>query len=359
MTAPAEDGLARARALVLAHGWNSTSYQITNPGIAHWFSRRGDAVAGYVDCGSVWTVAGAPICPEERLAEVVAEFERDAADDGASVCYIGAEARLERLCRGRTGCAFVTLGAQPCWTPDAWPGILARHASVRGQLARARNKGVTVTRWDPSRASRHPELDRCLREWLATKGMPPLLFMTTPFTLGRLDDRIVFVAERAGRVTGFLVATPVPARRGWLVEQIVRGTGALNGTAELLVDAAFRAMIDARSEYVTLGLAPLSRRAPDAVINPWWLRAAMAWLRAHGRRFYNFDGLDAFKAKFDPGWWEPVFAVTNEPAFHPRTLYAVAQAFSDNAPVTMVARALGRAVRQEFRWLRGRRRRER
>lgn len=359
MTGPAGDGLARARALVLAHGWNSTSYQITNPGIAHWFSRAGDAVAGYVNCGSVWTVAGAPICAEERLTAVVAEFEDAAAEAGASVCYIGAEARLERLCRERAGYAFVTLGAQPCWVPAGWPGILARHASVRAQLARARNKGVGVTRWDSGRAARHPDLHRCLDEWLSTKGMPPLLFMTTPFTLGRLEDRMVFVAERAGGVVGFLVATPVPARRGWLVEQIVRGHGAPNGTAELLLDAAFHAMIAAGGGYVTLGLAPLSRRAGDSVVNPWWLRAAMAWLRAHGRRFYNFDGLDAFKAKFDPEWWEPVFAVTNQSVFRPRTLYAVGQAFSDNAPVTMVARALGRAIRQEFRWLARRGRRDR
>ena len=29
---------ARARALVLAHGWNATAYQILNPGSLHWFA---------------------------------------------------------------------------------------------------------------------------------------------------------------------------------------------------------------------------------------------------------------------------------------------------------------------------------
>ena len=351
MNAPGGDELARVRGLVLAHGWNSTAYQIVNPGIAHWFSRAGDAVTGYADCGSVWTVAGAPVATEARLPAVVREFESDAASAGASVCYLGAEARLERLCRERGDYAFVTLGAQPCWAPAAWPGILRRHSSLRAQLARARNKDVVVTRWPPERAHEHPALGACLAEWLSTRGMPPLLFMTTPFTLGRLQDRIVFVAERAGRVVGFLVASPVPERQGWLVEQIVRGSGAPNGTAELLLDAAFQEMIAAGAGYVTLGLAPLSERAGSGErINPWWLRWSMRWLRLHGRRFYNFDGLDRFKAKFDPEWWEPVFAVTNRPTFSPRTLYAVGQAFSDNAPIAMVMSALGRAVRQEVRW---------
>ncbi|MFI5234846.1 MAG: phosphatidylglycerol lysyltransferase domain-containing protein [Gemmatimonadales bacterium] len=352
MTTGGEDELARARALVLAHGWNSTAYQILNPGIAHWFSSGSDAVAGYVDCGAVWTIAGAPVAPEPRFAAVVAELESAAAAAGATVCYLGAEARLENLCRARPGYAFVLLGAQPCWEPSSWTAIQNRRASLRGQLARARNKGVTVERWPPERAGHHPDLARCLEQWLATKGLPPLGFMTTPFTLARLDDRQIIVAQREGSVVGFLVASPVPGRRGWLVEQIVRGTGAPNGTAELLLDAAMREMIAGRAEYVTLGLAPLSRRAGEGgPINPWWLRWSMAWLRAHGRRFYNFDGLDAFKAKFDPEWWDPVYAITNTPRFTPRTLYAVGQAFSDNAPIAMMLSAMGRAVREEIRRL--------
>ena len=354
MTVTGQGEFARVRALVLAHGWNSTAYQVVNPGISHWFAAAGDAVTGYVDCGTVWVVAGAPVASEARLPAVVAEFEEAATQAGASVCYFGAEARLERLCRALGDRAFVTLGAQPCWDPASWPGILARHASLRGQLARARNKGVVVTRWMAAQAHEHPALRACLAEWLATRGLPPLRFLTTPFTLGRLIDRLVFVAKREGRVVGFLVASPVPARGGWLVEQIVRGAGAPNGTAELLLDAAFRAMIAAGSGYVTLGLAPLSTRGGSGDrIDPWWLRWTLRWTRAHGQRFYDFDGLDRFKAKFDPERWEPVFAVTDQPAFRPRTLYAVAQAFSDNAPFRLVGTALLRALRQEMSWALG------
>jgi hypothetical protein len=40
--------LEKARQLILEFGWNSTSYQILNPGIKHWFAAAGDAVVGYV-----------------------------------------------------------------------------------------------------------------------------------------------------------------------------------------------------------------------------------------------------------------------------------------------------------------------
>src|SRR5690606_19812569 len=101
----------------------------------------------------------------------------------------------------------------------------------------------------------------CLRQWLSEKGLPPLHFLVEPDTLSRLYDRRVFVAERDEEVVGFLIASPVPQRRGWLVEQMIRGAGAPNGTTELLLDAAVTAMRVAGDEYVSLGLSPLSSRA--------------------------------------------------------------------------------------------------
>ena len=64
--------VARARRIVLEQGWNSTSYQIINPGISRWFSKAGDAVVGFVACHKRRIVAGAPVCAKERLPEIAA-----------------------------------------------------------------------------------------------------------------------------------------------------------------------------------------------------------------------------------------------------------------------------------------------
>ena len=37
----------RARELVLRHGWNSTAYQLLNPGFRHWYAAAGDALVGF------------------------------------------------------------------------------------------------------------------------------------------------------------------------------------------------------------------------------------------------------------------------------------------------------------------------
>ncbi len=353
--APLPPEVARARNLVLAYGWNATSYQLLNPGLELWFSASGDAVAGYAQAGGRIVVAGAPVCSDSRLAAVVEELERAARARGQRVCYFGAGRRLERLLRDAPDAARVRIGAQPVWDPRRWPERVARHASLRAQLHRARNKQVRVAEWNAERAHEHPELRRVLGGWLAARGLPPMTFLVEPDTLGRVLDRRVFVAERGGIPLAFLLASPVPARTGWLVEQIVRGSAAPNGTSELLVDLAMRTLARDGARYVTLGLSPLSTRATDATAGdappPMWLRAVFGAVRAHGRRFYNFDGLDAFKAKLGPDEWEPIYAIARASCFRPGDLYAIAGAFGGGSAARFVARALVRAAHDDLRRL--------
>jgi phosphatidylglycerol lysyltransferase len=347
MLSPAVD---RARALVLRHGWNAMAYQILNPGMRLWFSADGEGVAGYVCANNHRVVAGAPICPPERLAETAAELAADTRRAGQRLCYFGAQERLHHLMAGRGPASALLLGAQPVWDPRHWHAILGGKASLRAQLARARNKGVTVR---PGPASDPLALQRCLNEWLRTRGLPPMHFLVEWDLLPRLLDRRLFVAERAGRTVGFLIASPIPLRNGWLIEQIIRGRMAPNGTTELLLDAAVRALAKEGAGYVTLGLAPLSRAVPQGPVPSWPVRLLLSWVRVHGRRFYNFEGLENFKRKFQPEGWEPIYAVTDRRRVSPRTLYAIAGAFGGTSPVLFLGRALLRALAQEAHWAAG------
>ena len=174
-------------------------------------------------------------------------------------------------------------------------------------------------------------------------------------TLARLENRRVFVAECHDCVVGFIVLSPVSQRNGWLFEQFPHVPGAPNGSVELMIDTAMRALADGGYGYATLGLSPLSTRAKvEPFDNPVWLRVMLAWLRKHGQRFYNFDGLDAFKSKLRPETWEPVFVLSNESRVSFKTLSAIAGAFSGNATGRMIVGGLVRAIKTELRWLRNR-----
>jgi len=133
--------------------------------------------------------------------------------------------------------------------------------------------------------------------WLAQRAMPAMRFLVDVQLFDLAEERRYFVAERAGDLVGFSSAVPVYLRRGWLIEDLLRDPGAPNGTTELLVDAAMRALAEDGSTYVTLGLAPLTGPVPS------WLGRMRRWTSS----LYDFDGLRAFKSKLSPDAWEPIF----------------------------------------------------
>ena len=344
------DKLLRARDLIARYGWNAMSYQILNPGIRLWFSEDLHGVIGYVDTHDYRVVAGSPVCDPSRLPEMVRAFGRCALEERKRVCYFGAQERIPAIMQEFGPVAMLLLGSQPVWHPENWKSRVSSKASLRAQFARARNKHVTVTPWNSGDSPLSPGLERCLREWLATRGLPPMHFLIEPETLDRIYDRRVFVAERDGKPVGFIVASPVQLRKGWLIEQIIRGYDAPNGTAELMLDTAMRNLAESGSEYVTLGLSPLSIRSgiPQLPL-PVWINLPLRGVRILGSRFYNFDGLDSFKAKFMPDKWEPIYAVSNEPSISLRTLYAIAGAFSGTSPVWFLLKASVRELQRELR----------
>ena len=141
--------------------------------------------------------------------------------------------------------------------------------------------------------ARNPEIHQTLREWLEGSLLPPMHFLVEPEVLsGIVDDRLLFVARREGRIVAFLVASPVAARNGYLVEELARSPRAPNGTSELLIDAAMHRFAADGCTWATMGLVALARGTVGE--NPLWLRSLMVVARAHANRFYNFRGLETF-----------------------------------------------------------------
>lgn len=110
----------------------------------------------------------------------------------------------------------------------------------------------------------------------------------------------------------------------------------------------------AGAERLTLGLAPLvasaasepgqaagsaagtatnaaagtaAEPAPADTSSPCWLRVAEKLAVRCGRRFYDFEGLYAFKRKFRPEAWEPVYLLCRQERLTARTFVALAGAF--------------------------------
>jgi phosphatidylglycerol lysyltransferase len=340
----AQPTLARTRDLVHRYGYNAMACQILNPGIQHWHSATCEAAIGYVPAAGYRIVAGAPLCDLAQLPQVVAEFAADAQRARQRVCYFGVGDRF-LIALNTPPQTRMLLGAQPIWNPAGWPALLTRSPRLRSQINRLRPR-LTVEIWEAARARASADLARCWREWLARRALPPMRFVVETDVLDQLEGRRVYVAEQGGRPVAFLIVVPVPGRAGWLIDPMIRGADAPNGAIELLIDAAMGDLRAAGAAWVSLGLSPLSQRAGLSYAeHPAWLRTSLGLVRRWGAPLYSFDGLDAFKARLDPDAWEPLYAVAPH-GLSPRTLYAIAAAFSDDNPARFVLRGYLRRLRR-------------
>lgn len=334
----------------MTFGCNATAYQILNPGISHWFDPGRETVVGYVRRGSWILVAGEPVCAPAALPDAIAQFETWAERRRLRVCYVCASDPVRNLLGNSGRYAGIVMGAQPVWNPADWPAILRARGSLRAQLHRSINKGVRIEEWSPAEAAGSAEIRQTLTEWLHGRRLPPMHFLVEPEVLqGVVDDRLLFVARREDRVVAFLVASPVAARNGYLVEELARSSRAPNGTSELLIDAAMKRFAEAGCTFATMGLVALASGTIHE--NPFWIRTLMLLARAHANRFYNFRGLEHFRAKMHPARWENIYAISKEKHFSPQALYAMGGAFSAISPWRAVALAILKGAREELRRL--------
>lgn len=284
--------------LLRRHGRDTTSFQILEPGLDYWLAPGGDACVAYADTGGAWVTVGAPVAPASRQPSAIEQFTAAARDRGRRVRFFA----VEQDDFGGAALARMHIGEQPSWDPAAWPAVLRRKRSLREQLRRARVKGVTVRRAHASElaspaAPTRRGMDALIARWRHARPMAPMGFVVQVELYTSLEERRVFVAERAGEVIGVLSAVPIYARGGWFFEDVLRHPAAPNGTVELLFDHAMQCVAGEGSRHVSYGLAPLAR-TPSPLLRR---------VRDHTRWLYHFEGLRAFKAKLVPDAWQPVY----------------------------------------------------
>ena len=302
-------------AAIARHGWESVAFQSLEPGIEVWMDEATGALVPYADTGRAWVGAGLPLAGVGDLVGVALRFAQAGAVAGRRVSWFSAERRLD-------GFPALLVGEQPEWRPRDWPATVSRSRGLREQLRRARAAGVAARaamNVEVESGSRLREaVETLARGWLARRQMEPMRFLVTFAPWQRPDAHRYFIAVRGNELVGFLSLVPVPSRRGWLFEDLIRSQSAPNGTSELLIDVAMRAIAEEGAEAATLGLAPLSGHIGRG------LRLA----RVLGGGLYNFQGLRAFKARLHPGSWRPVWLLVPPGARPTRAVLDVLRAFT-------------------------------
>jgi len=332
------------------HGYNAHALVSIGAGIRLWTCPATGGAVAYNEFGKVWLVPGQPLASVENLQTVTNSFLRKADAEGRVVGFMPASEPFAKH-SSSLGLRAIKIGAAPYFDLTTWAPRGDRAKKARAGVNQARRAGVRVTEVFEVDEQLVRETTCLCKSWLTTRRSPirfEWLFTVDPFR--HRDQKKYFTARDAdGKLVGFLAASPIPARDGWYLEDVLRSRNAPNGTTDLLVVEVLNSLKRDGARLATLGTALLATEGGvdkdvhiSAVLSQLTRSiAGCFWI------FYNFDGVRHFKAKFAPSWWESEYVLMSQNiAAPPRILSACIHAIVPAGPSHLIARQMSRAWRR-------------
>ena len=331
------------------YGYNPHSLVSIAPGALLWSTPDIDGAIIYGEFGRVWLAAGDPLASRDDVAVMARQFAACAKKKGRVAAFVPAGSEFARLATAEDFAA-VKVGASPYFDLQTWNPRGDSAKKLRAGVNQARRAGVKVESISVvDEALQREAANLCLR-WLDTHPAGTTfgwLVALDPFL--HSEYKKYFAARVDGKLVGFLAASPIPARKAWYLEDVLREPDAPQGTATLLVFEALAALKSEGVTLATLGTAPLATEGADDIASgehPMIERTfSMASRRLGG--FYNFEGLRRFKAKFVPSWWESEYVLSQRGVtIPPRVGHAIVRALVPVGLTQLVTREALRITRE-------------
>ncbi|MDT1062175.1 bifunctional lysylphosphatidylglycerol flippase/synthetase MprF [Paracoccus sp. CPCC 101403] len=264
------------------------------------FSDNGAAFLMFGVAGSSWLAYGPPVGEEEACEEVAYSFVDAARRAGARPIFyeVGPADVPLMLDLGMTlhkmgEEAVVDLRNFDLSGPD--------RKRLRTTYARAGRDGLTL---DLSAPPHDPALIAQLRgisdEWLSAKKSREKGYSIGRFDPEWLEHWTLALVRVNGEIVAFGNVMTTDRHEVATIDLMRHCSDAPAGTMEFMFIALMLALKQQGYGAFSLGLAPLSGLDPNRSRRVWDRFGSLIF--RHGGSFYRFEGLRAFKDKFDPIW---------------------------------------------------------
>jgi len=334
------------------YGYNAHALMSIAPGALRWTTPDIDGAIIYGEFGSVWLAAGDPLAPLDDRAELARQFAAYAKKKNRVVAFVPTTSEFAALLVPRDFAA-IKVGAAPYFDLPNWNPRGDCAKNLRAGVNQARRAGVEF-------AELAAGIDDTIKKEAAQLCMNWLNARRSATTFGWLlaldpfvhpEHKRYFTARVNGKLVGFLAASPIPLRKGWYLEDVIREPNAPSGMATLLVAETLRKLKADGEALATLGTSPF---APDGnnEVPTESRRVARALELASSRlgAFYNFAGLRLFKGRFVPSWWESEYALHERGvAIPPRVGHAMVRALVPGGLTQLLTRQALKVLRGDVR----------
>ena len=281
------------------YGRNTNSFLLAYGG-CDWFKWEApQGLVAYVCKGHTCVIAGDPLCAPEDAPAVLEAFSHHVGSKyrimlTLASCWLITQLKLK-------GYGALEICRDPFFDLGNWKPRGNRAKKIRSAVNLARRTGITISAYRPSeRRDLHleQEMQNCAKVWLASQRGFTIRFFSAIRPLECAEEKYYFIAWHEGRLVGLVTCSPIYARNGWFIEDILRQPQAPYGTTELLITTTLQSLREEGFDVATLGPTPFVELETD-IKHPQrklLLRIVLILLRP----FYNFRGVVHFRKKFAP-----------------------------------------------------------
>ncbi len=296
----------QAREIVERYGRSSLARIVLFHDKSYWFS-TGGSVVGYTAKAKTAVALGDPIGPEEDAAMAITGFCEFCHQQGWQPAFYQTLPDYVPLYQA-AGFEEVRTGHEAIVDLHAFTLEGKAGKPFRTPINKLTRLGYRADIVQPplSRELLH-ELREVSDEWLTMMHGKEIRF-----TLGWFDDdyigssAVIVVRDETGRATAFANIVPEYSRSEVSIDLMRQRREVENGTMEFLFSSLLLWCKEQQYDTFNLGLSSLSGIG-EAPADPA-AEKVLHYVYNHINQFYNFQGLHAFKEKFNPTW-EPRYVV--------------------------------------------------
>jgi phosphatidylglycerol lysyltransferase len=264
------------------------------------FSRARDAFIMYGQRGRSWIALFDPIGAPGAWSELIWRFIETASAAGERAAFY--QVRPENLSLYLDcGLRVVKLGEEAYVPLQDFTLKGPRLANLRNSVSRGERDGLAVEVVAGERVrALLPELAAISDVWLKSQATREKGFSLGAFRPDYVARQSVAIVRRENRIIAFASLMLTDRRTEAMVDLMRHLPEAPRSTMDFLFVRVIQHFRDQGFASFNLGMAPLSGFTAHPLA-PRWHKIGHLVFR-HGEHFYNFQGLRAFKAKFDPVW---------------------------------------------------------
>jgi phosphatidylglycerol lysyltransferase len=264
------------------------------------FSESGESFLMFGRRSRSWVSLFDPTGPQSEWPELVWRFLEQAREQGGRASFYQVRPQTLSVYLD-AGLRVYKLG-EYAWVPLEDFSVKGKARSdLRSALNRGDREGMTLEVHPPGMSAEQlAELRTISDAWLTSHSTAEKGFSLGAFSAQYVQRSPIAVVRAGGRNVAFATLQTTDLGDEASVDLMRHLPGAPNGTMDFLFAKLLLHFQAQGYKRFGLGMAPLSGMA-EHPLAPRWHRMGHL-LFSHGENFYNFQGLRAFKEKFDPQW---------------------------------------------------------